>query len=224
MATSPLLKIPHIIQAQNQKEVMVNQGFDILESATAGVSAFNAEGSGSIALGDAAARPMVIEFTGVLTAGKTVLVPQRSKFYIFKNSTTGAFTLSVDTGIGTPMLLPTGFFLAVFCDGTDCVELPRLLNDHARSITGAITLETYDKIVFVDTTSGSFAVTLPLVIPIGQRFLIVKTVAANTLTIGRNTNTINAVAADVTITVTQQAIEVLGHSATNWLAYRQTNA
>ena len=224
MATSPLLLIPHIVQGQKQKEVTANQAFDILESAIAETSSFDAAGTASVSLGDAGARPIIIDLTGALTGVKTVVVPQRSKLYIFKNSTTGGFDLQVDTGIGTPISLANGFYTYVYCDGTDCRELTRLITEHTRTITAVGNVEDYDKILFCDTTSGSYTVTLPAVVPIGRRILIVKIIAANTLTIGRNSNTINIVAADPTITVNQQAIEVIGQDAGNWLAYRKTLA
>ena len=219
MATSPLLLIPHITQGQKQKEVTANQAFDILESAIAGQTSFDAAGTGSISIGDAGSRPMVIELTGILTGDKTVVVPQRTKLYIFLNNTTGSFDCLIDTGIGTPLKLPNGFYAFIYCDATDCLELTRLISDRNRTITVSDDLELFDEILFCDTTAGSITVTLPAVIPIGQKFLIVKTVAANTLTIGRNSNTINAAAADVTATTNQQAMEVIGQAAGNWLAY-----
>ena len=52
MATSPLLLIPHIAQGQKQKEVTANQAFNILESAIAATSTFDAAGTASVSLGD----------------------------------------------------------------------------------------------------------------------------------------------------------------------------
>lgn len=220
MPTSPLLVIPHIVQGQNQKEVTANEAFDILESAIAETSSFDASGSGSISISDTDARPMIIELTGVLVATKTVNVPQRSKLYIIKNSTTGGFDVLLGTGIGIPIKLANGFYTFIYCDGTDCRELIRLITEHSRILTSTSNIEDFDKIIFCDTTTASFTVTLPATIPIGRKILIVKTVAANTLTIGRNGNTMNEVASDITINVNQQAIECIGVSATNWLAHR----
>jgi len=224
MPTSPLLAIPHIVQGQNQKEVTANEAFNILESAIAETSTFDAAGTSSISLGDAAARPMVIELTGVLTGTKTVVVPQRSKLFIFLNSTTGGFDLLIDTGIGVPIKIVNGGYTFIYCDGTDCRELLRLTTEHSRIVTAAANLEDFDKIIFCDATTASFELTLPATIPVGRRVLIVKVGATNTVTIGRNTNNINGAAVDTTITVDQQAVEVVGQSATNWVAMRHTVA
>ncbi len=224
MPTSPLLLIEHIVQGQKQKEVTANQAFDILEDAIAGTDSFDDAGTGSISLGDIAARTMVIDLTGVLTGTKTVVVPQRSKLYIFKNSTTGGEDLLVDTGIGTPIKIANGFYTFIYSDGTNCLELFRLITEHHRTVTTTANVEDFDKIIFADTVGGAFTVTLPATIPIGRRILVIVVDNTATLTIGRNSNTINEVASDITITVDQQAVEFIGQSASNWIAYRHTVA
>lgn len=227
MAETPLYLITQIVQGQQEAEVLANEAFEALEQAMSGNDTFEAAGSGTIALDHKTeAIRMLTEFTGLLTGNKTVEIPSVSKFYYFKNSTTGAFTLRVQTNGGsTSVLLPQGGeFIQVYCDGVDVFDLPVFLDSQNRTLTAAGNLETFDRIVFCDTTGGAFEITLPSTIPIGQKFLIVSAGSTNTLTIGRNTNMINGAASNVTIVTDMQAIEIIGQAADNWLAYRKTLA
>lgn len=225
MATTPLYLIEHITQGEIQAEVVSNQADTDLEAAMSQVDTFDAAGTGSITLPRSSYINMFTEFTGVLTADKTVVLPAVSKFYVFTDDTTGAFDLFVGVSGGVQLKLIRNEKTWVYCDGVDAFDYRLLLNSRTRSVDAAANLELYDNILFCDTgTIGAFTVTLPTPVPIGQRFLIASVGAATALTLGRNANTINGAAADVTITTDQQAIELIGNTATNWLAYRTTLA
>lgn len=65
------------------------------------------------------ARHATIEFTGAKTANRTVTMPAVDKLWILKNSTTGAFTLTVLASGGTGIVIPPGVTTYAFCDGTN---------------------------------------------------------------------------------------------------------
>ena len=225
MPTTPLYLIEHIVQGQNQAEVIANEAFNALEQALSGLGTVDASGTGSFILGQTTdARRMLTEFTGILTGNKTVTIPGVSKFYYFKNSTTGAFSLTVGTGAGNAVLLAPGFFQQIYCDGVNTFDMQTLRDSLVRTVIADVNLELFDRTLFCDTNGGNIIVTLPSTIPIGQRFVIGKIDASNTVTLGRNGNTINALTLDPTIATNQQSIELIGQSASNWLASRHTVA
>lgn len=62
------------------------------------------------------------QFTGVLTANITVIVPATVQQYWVYNNTSGAFTLSVGTATQvTPVDVTAGTRTIIYCDGTDVV-------------------------------------------------------------------------------------------------------
>lgn len=54
------------------------------------------------------ARNMVIDITGALTAARNVVVPTAEKFYLFKNSTTGGYAITVKTSGGSGVSIAAG--------------------------------------------------------------------------------------------------------------------
>lgn len=61
----------------------------------------------------------ILRFTGALTAHIAVIVPNVSGLWIVKNSTTGAYTLTVKTAAGAGALVTQGKQDQLYCDGTD---------------------------------------------------------------------------------------------------------
>lgn len=74
------------------------------------------------------ARNMVINFTGVLSAGRNIVVPNGTKLYFIRNSTTGGFDLTVKTSAGSGVAITAGKASVVACDGTNVVELITMLS------------------------------------------------------------------------------------------------
>ena len=64
-------------------------------------------------------RNYIIELTGALTAARTVEVPAVSKPYIFINSTTGGFAVTVKVSGQTGVTIANGKRAIVYADGTD---------------------------------------------------------------------------------------------------------
>ena len=67
------------------------------------------------------ARNMVLDITGALSTGRNVIVPTAEKLYLFKNSTTGGFAITIKTASGTGVAISAGTSQWVYCDGTNVV-------------------------------------------------------------------------------------------------------
>lgn len=68
------------------------------------------------------ARYMMVNMTGTLTATRNVICPAASKVYIFKNSTSGGFAITLKTPSGTGISIPNGKAMLLMCDGTNVID------------------------------------------------------------------------------------------------------
>lgn len=79
------------------------------------------------------ARYMMVNMTGTLTAAKNVICPAASKVYIFKNSTTGGFALTLKTPSGAGISVPNGKAMLLICNGTAVIDA--ITNFNALTLT-----------------------------------------------------------------------------------------
>jgi microcystin-dependent protein len=113
-----------------------NSVFQILEDAIANALSTAASGgalgpSNTLDLstnpppaGPSAARYAELVFTGAITAAQTVKVPNLRKTWWVKNSTSGAFSVSIQTPSGTPVALPQNSqWQEVKCDGANGIAV-----------------------------------------------------------------------------------------------------
>ena len=76
--------------------------------------------SGSYTLTSSEATNTIQTYTGTLTGNVTVVYPPVVNLYVIKNSTTaGGYTLTVGTGSGTSVTIPSGQQVTLACDGTN---------------------------------------------------------------------------------------------------------
>ena len=76
--------------------------------------------TGSYTLTSSEATNTIQNYTGTLTGNVTVVYPPVVNLYVIKNSTTaGGFTLTVGTGSGTSVVIPSGQQVTLACDGTN---------------------------------------------------------------------------------------------------------
>ena len=68
-------------------------------------------------------RNPVIVLTGAITADRVVEVPAKTKLYVFKNSTTGGFNVTVKVTGQTGVTIAMNKTAYMFCNGTDTVEI-----------------------------------------------------------------------------------------------------
>ena len=76
--------------------------------------------TGSYTLTSSEATNTIQTYTGTLTGNVTVVYPPVVNLYVIKNSTTaGGYTLTVGTGSGTSVTIPSGQQVTLACDGTN---------------------------------------------------------------------------------------------------------
>lgn len=75
--------------------------------------------TGSYTLTASEASNNIQKYTGALTANVNVFFPPVVNLYIISNQTTGAFTLTIGTTLGTPVSIPANAQATVICDGTN---------------------------------------------------------------------------------------------------------
>lgn len=104
-----------------------NTVFDLIDVAIAGYLAKSVAGNTDVTLTTAnssadEARRAVLNLTGALTGNINVIVPTVNKLYLVRNSTTGAFSITVKTTAGTGLVIPQGAIRWIYCDGTNVVD------------------------------------------------------------------------------------------------------
>lgn len=76
-------------------------------------------GTGSVTLTAAEAAYNIINFTGILTGNKTVVMPNNINEWLMYNNTTGAFTLTVKTSAGVGVVITQSSRRLTYSDGAD---------------------------------------------------------------------------------------------------------
>ncbi|MGE0338118.1 MAG: DUF2793 domain-containing protein [Gammaproteobacteria bacterium] len=80
-------------------------------------------GGSNVTLTEAESRSPAIDLTGAITANINVIVTNTPKLLIVKNSTTGAFAITVKTSAGAGVIVSQGTRALLYCDGTDVVSI-----------------------------------------------------------------------------------------------------
>lgn len=98
----------------------------LLEEAITGVGSVtmaDADTTISIANGaSSAARKIILNVTGTLTAARNLIVPTIDKTYIVYNNTTGSQTITVKTAAGSGIAIPAGQKRSVYVDSVNVNE------------------------------------------------------------------------------------------------------
>lgn len=105
------------------------------------------------------ARNMVVEVTGALTAARNVIVPTAEKVYLFKNSTTGGFAVTIKTAAGTGVAVAAGQTRWVYCDGTNVVLPTGYFTDGVLDVATAATLVLNTAVAPLVNLTGTTTVT-----------------------------------------------------------------
>ena len=105
MPTTPNLAVPHIEESQANKEVTANEAFDLFDKSD-NTWLVIALADANLALTAAQQNQAgTIEFTGTLTANRTITVPANDRRVTYFNNTTGGFSLVFTRGSGTTVTL-----------------------------------------------------------------------------------------------------------------------
>jgi hypothetical protein len=98
-----------------------------ISEAIAGTTSINVAGTDyTLTNGDGStpneARHMFITAIGSPGAARNVICPASSKLYVFTNSTSGGFAMTLKTSAGSGIAVPAGQSRLLYCNGTDVVE------------------------------------------------------------------------------------------------------
>jgi hypothetical protein len=154
-----------------------------LATEAGGVLTKNVSGNTDIVLTAEEAANAIIEFTGTLTGAVNVIVPATAHRWIARNSTTGAYALTVKTASGTGLALIAGVPQGIWCDA---VNVLRADSDSAKADVDATNAALALK-ANIDTTNAALALKADLVagkIPVDQlpAIAITDTYVVNTQT------------------------------------------
>lgn len=101
----------------------LNLNFEIIDDAFGATSSINVAGVSTtpVALTTSQIQSASLSFTGLLGNNVTYRVPSGvGGSWVIKNSTTGAYTLTIGcAGGGSSVVVPQGYYRVVFCNGTD---------------------------------------------------------------------------------------------------------
>ena len=115
--------IPYPEQGDVETASLFRRAMATVEQLITGRLSLSVAGSVSVTLTAAQARNPILEFTGALTANIDVIVPAKTRQYVVRNATTGAYTLTLKTPAGAGLAIGQGKRVMAICDGTDVVGL-----------------------------------------------------------------------------------------------------
>lgn len=102
---------------------LANQMVELIDASIAGMATINMS-AGNVTLSTQnnlpdQARNAILLANGTLGTNREIVVPAQTKIYMVINDTTGAFTLTVKTALGSGVVIPQGEMAVVVCDGTN---------------------------------------------------------------------------------------------------------
>lgn len=109
--------------------------------------------SSNVTLSAAQAENVFFSVTGTLTSNVAVIFPAVGGFYVVKNGTSGAFTVTAKTPSGTGVVVPQGSTIWVYSDGTNVYSCQNAL------VGGAIVGGTIDNAIIGSITPAAATVT-----------------------------------------------------------------
>ncbi len=150
MTTTENLQITHIEQAQEQKEVIANAGFDRLDKATQGTIDINVAAGGTIQVSSTDYLDnYLLRLTGSPGADFTLEVPDGGRHFAVENLSGKIATIETESTGGETVILGDQRVASLFSKGTDIIELNNLNYLHSS--------------VDIDTSAGGvIVVSIPL--------------------------------------------------------------
>lgn len=145
----------------------------------------NVAGTGVYNLTGAELNRVSYNLTGVLTGNREVVVPATVQEYWVANNTTGAFTLTVKTALGTGIAIPQGGAMILYCDAANVIASTTTagLADGSSSLpalyfaldpnTGIIR-DSADSVSIVAGGVGSWVVRPTIVFPVSTAQLVFR--------------------------------------------------
>ena len=164
------------------------------------------------------ARNNQLIFTGTVSTTHTIQFPATAKTYGLYNNIGGGADISARLGAGgNTLTITNGKYRLVSTDGTDWYDILSLAGlDETWSLVADGTTLTAGQNAFANTNAGTVGYTLPLSPSIGDQCKVVDlgNAATNNITIARNSELIQGVDADMTISTDSAAISLVYSNAT----------
>jgi len=174
-----------------------------------------------------AARNAIIEFTGTITGNQIVTIPNGTeKFYLIKNSTSGAHTVQVkgasDSGSGTTFAATAKDTKLIYINGQDVTNVELGSGGTSwQAVKAADFTSVAGDGYFVDTSGAVRTATLPSTAALGDEVRFVDyadTFDTNNLTVARNGHNIQGAASDLVVATEGAAFGLVYVDATKgWL-------
>ena len=178
----------------------------------------NADGPQSQANNEA--RQNQIIFTGTVSTTHTVQFPATQKTYGLYNNISGGADITARLGAsGNTLTITNGKYRLVSTDGTDWYDIFTLagLGEAWIKKTSDYTASAGDNI-FVDTSGGAVAITLPSSAAIGDQVKFIDaegTFATHNLTVNRNSHKIQGSAANLTVSTSGSGFALVYNDSDN---------
>ena len=157
-------------------------------------------------------------FTGTVSTTHTVQFPATQKTYGLYNNITGGADISARLGAtGNTLTITNGKYRLVSTDGTDWYDILSLAGlDETWTLVADGTTLTAGQNAFANTNAGTITYTLPLSPSIGDQCKVVDlgNAATNNITINRNSQPIQGLYANMTISTDSAAISLVYSNAT----------
>jgi microcystin-dependent protein len=99
-----------------------NEAISPLSAAITNQVTKNVAGTSDVVLTAADCKNASIRLVGAISADISVIVVNGQGFYLIDNATSGNFQITVKTSAGTGIIVPQGFKMLVYCDGTNVVD------------------------------------------------------------------------------------------------------
>lgn len=164
------------------------------------------------------ARNNQLIFTGTVSTTHTIQFPATAKTYGLYNNIGGGADISARLGAGgNTLTITNGKYRLVSTDGTDWYDILSLAGlDETWTLVADGTTLTAGQNAFANTNAGTITYTLPLSPSIGDQCKIVDlgNAATNNITINRNSEPIQGLAANMTISTDSAAISLVYSNAT----------
>lgn len=190
---------------------------------TTGTSTTLTNGDGPQTQANNEARQNQLIFTGTVSTTHTIQFPETQKTYGIYNNISGGADISARLGAtGNTLTITNGKYRLVSTDGTNWYDIFTLagLGEAWIEKSGAYTASAGDNI-FVDTSAAAVTITLPASPSIGDQVKIIDshgTAATNNITVGRNGESIQRSASDLTISTNGAGIALVYYDSDNgWL-------
>lgn len=111
------------VWVNDEDAVWVYNGTDWVLDSRAPMLSKSVAGGANVTLTEIESRYPAIDLTGAITANINVIVTTTPKLLLVKNSTTGAFTVTVKTSAGSGIVVSQGTRALLYCDGTNVVSV-----------------------------------------------------------------------------------------------------